>query len=110
MSSAQYDENRQLSTVMASELCLLSSRMQNTWPNKVHDIIHEYCVVSGSIQTYLPILGNTEHNIHSQCFTQDIPFIYISRDHSRAQEFTKYIGLPFPLPGAESARATLLLK
>ena len=36
----------------------------NTWPKKVYDIIHEYCVILGSIQTYLPILGNTEHNIH----------------------------------------------
>ena len=38
------------------------------------------------------------------------PFIYTLHDQPRAQEFTKYIGLPFSLPRAESAGATFLLK
>ena len=61
MSSAQYDEDRQLSTVMASELCLLSSKMQNTWPKKVCYTIHEYGVILYSIWTYQAILETTEH-------------------------------------------------
>ena len=62
MSSAQYDENRQLRTGMASETCLLSSRMQNTWPKKVYDTIHEYCVILsifGHTRQYLKILSLT---------------------------------------------------
>ena len=108
MSSAQYDEDRQLSTGMGSELCLLSSKMQNTWPKKVYDTAHEYGVILDSIWTYQAVFENTEPNMHN-AFKILPSFTYQATTPS-AQEFTKYIGLPFPLPGAESARATLLLK
>ena len=61
MSSAQYDEDRQLSTGMGSELCLLSSKMQNTWPKKVYDTVHEYGAILDSIWTYQAISETTEH-------------------------------------------------
>ena len=87
-----------------------------TLPLKQQDAKHLekgilYCTwILCNIRQYLDILGNIgNYWAHAQCFPQDIPFIYISRDHPRAQEFTKYIGLPFPLPWAESTRAMFLL-
>ena len=76
MSSAQYDEDWQLSTGMGSELCILSSRMQNACSKKVYDTVHEYCVILGSMQTYQAVFGNTEPNMHN-AFHKIFPsFIY----------------------------------
>ena len=65
MSSAQYDEDRQLSTDMASELCLLSSRMQNSCSKKVYYTIHQYCVILGSMQKFQAVFENIEPNMHN---------------------------------------------
>ena len=65
-----------------------------------------------NIRQYHVLLWHISHeSVWSiQWLSQQIPFIHISRAHPRAQEFTKYMGLPSPLQGEESARAICLLK
>ena len=74
MSSAQYEEYRQLITGMASELCNLSTTMQNTSQNR-HMILSMhivgYQVVFKNIRRCLEILSLTctmiftRHSLHS---------------------------------------------
>ena len=86
MSSAQYDEDWQLSTGMGSELCILSSRMQNACSKKVYDTVHEYCVILGSMQTYQAVFEYTEPNMHN-AFHRIFPSFTYQATTPRAQEF-----------------------
>ena len=96
ISSAQYDEDRQLSTGMASELCLLSSRMQNTLPKKVYDTVHEYWVILGSMQTYWTVFENTEPNMHNVC-------------HKIFPSFTYHVTTPEPKSSLNTCKYVWIL-